>query len=96
MMTHARFRNFKSLADVEIGRSRPSEGALSTTPSAAIVVEPPPSSAIALTAPSRARVWASSRTEGTRSPATSAPLATANVICRAIWSKMARPLAGSM
>ena len=49
------------MSALEIGRSRPSDGRLKTFPSKAMVVEPPPSSAMARTAPSLTIACASSK-----------------------------------
>ena len=52
---------YRNISAVEIRRSLPSEGRLSSVPSNAIVVDPPLSSAIPVTAPSRTSAWASSK-----------------------------------
>ena len=52
---------YSSISAVEIRRSRPSDGRLRSVPSNAIVVEPPLSSAMPVTAPRRTSACASSK-----------------------------------
>jgi len=57
----AKTPRYRKASPVEIRRSAPSEGRFRSLPSNAIVVEPPLSSAIPVTAPSRTSAWASSQ-----------------------------------
>ena len=57
----AKTPRYRKASPVEIRRSAPSEGRFSSLPSNAIVVEPPPSSAEAVTAPSCIIASASSK-----------------------------------